>query len=201
MGGRVFFHLRSGFQTPHFLLPSVVEGISQVQMPSKQKTQQVNKGVKVKDIQNQQNSLWPAPPNSPQAFQPQKIKRQSPVSIRLMLQKSGKLTSWYGKYPIIYRVLAPSQVGVLAGFLFTINRIRGTLGCRLNDHVLLLQEVCCRNIWIQSYLKFWPILLWELVEGSQHLRKTMVFLRFKWRMELLKQWSLAKSYLSEASTP
>lgn len=22
----------------------------------------------------------------------------------------------------------------------------------LNDHILLLQEVCCRNIWIQSYL-------------------------------------------------
>ena len=34
-----------------------------------------------------------------------------------MVQKSGKLSSWYGNYPMIYKVLVPSQVGKLAGFL------------------------------------------------------------------------------------
>lgn len=33
-----------------------------------------------------------------------------------LLMEEIRLTSWYGKYPMIYRVLAPSQV-VLAGFL------------------------------------------------------------------------------------
>ena len=31
-------------------------------------------------------------------------------ALLLMVQKSGKLTSWHGRYPIIYKVLAPSQV-------------------------------------------------------------------------------------------
>ena len=38
------------------------------------------------------------------------------LSSIILLMEEIRLTSWYGKYPMIYRVLAPSQV-VLAGFL------------------------------------------------------------------------------------
>ena len=40
----------------------------------------------------------------------QVVSRRERGMVLLMPQKSGKLTSWYGKYPKIYRVSAPCQV-------------------------------------------------------------------------------------------
>ena len=72
----------------------------------------------------------------------------------------------------------------------------------LNDHILLLQEVCCRNIWIQSYLELIQKKLFESwYQGSQHLgkknKKTCLFGIPQWRMEpQWLWWQLANSHLS-----
>ena len=42
------------------------------------------------------------------------------IIILVMVQKSGKLTSWYGKYPLIYDGFYTSQVVVLPDFLVPI---------------------------------------------------------------------------------